>query len=309
MNEYFTTGKQYYQGSEIQVSASDDLFVAAPEEGLNDSFQLLYVEEGSIRLETGSVTKYLIPPIAICVNYRERFEAMEFQNAKGFSIMFKPEVVNHSLVSYKNEAAGTTAEDPAFKANRILINPFLLSSRSNPYYINLEKGLQDRLKELYRNMKNQLDVQPDPFWPCRSRSFFLEILMFVHNLYGIQNGDVAEMTVNESSDPLTRRIINEVQSRYGQSGLSRRGLARELKIGSGELNELVRQTMGSNFKDYLQEVRTTVVSVLARNTILNFREIWIRCGYRSAFAMTGAFRKRFGVTPESYRSAHPDPYG
>lgn len=303
---YETLGREIYRGAAFQIYTSDELFLVEPEaEGIDDTFQLMYIEEGTVLLQSAGGKKALIPPLALCINYRERFDALEMAGCRGFSIVFRPEVVNHSLHQWGQDSHPV---DRAFQANKVLINPFLKSNRGNPFFLSLDHRLQERIRSMYADLKTQLGDQPDQFWPCRSRSFFLEILMFLHNLHGIRQGSPGEMVL-PAGNPRIESLCAAAQVGYPRKQLSLRAVARELGIPAREASRSFQKLLGRSFAAYLAEVRITVAATLARNTILDFDAVRRRCGYPSGWALRWAFRKAFGKTPEAYRMAHPNPYG
>lgn len=303
---YETVGREIYRGAAFQIYTSDELFlIEAEAEGVEDTFQLMYIEQGTVLLHAAGGKKALIPPLALCINYRERFDALEMAGCRGFSIVFKPEVVNHSLNRWAQDAHPV---DRAFQANKVLINPFLKSNRGNPFFLSLDHRLQERIQSMYTDLKAQLADQPDQFWPCRSRSFFLEILMFLHNLYGIRQGSLGEMVL-PAGNPRIEALCAAAQVGYPRKELSLKVATRELGVPAREAAVSFRRLLGRSFEAYLAEVRITVAATLARNTILGFDAIRKRCGYPHAWALRRAFQKAFGQSPEAYRAAHPDPYG
>lgn len=299
-----TVGREIYKDAVFQIHTSDEPALVDPgSPGEGPLFQLLYIQEGSVVVETAGGSKLLMPPLALCVNYQEPFDSLTIQNARGFSIVFRPEVINHSLTRFD----APFAADPSWAANRMLVNPFLGSHRDNPFWIAVDHPMALRLEGMFRNLNGQLCGQPDWNWPCRSRSFFLEILMLVHTLYGLKNPEGSELVIPADNPVLTRACTAMVLN-YANPGLSPRTVARDCGLPVWQLWRLYRRHLGSSPGAYLAKVRTTVLANLLRNTILPVEALPERLGFRDRTAMERAFRRQAGLSCDSYRQAHPDPY-
>jgi len=87
----------------------------------------------------------------------------------------------------------------------------------------------------------------------------------------------------------------------------------ELVIESGfsahKLNELFNQHAGKTVAAYLNDLRLGCASDLLKDTSLTIAFIGRHVGYNHAGDFTRAFRKRFGLTPKSFRQYHIRQHG
>ena len=73
------------------------------------------------------------------------------------------------------------------------------------------------------------------------------------------------------------------------------------KTSPGHLARLFRQHRGMSYTDYLRELRIQKAADLLRRTKLPIRHIASRVGYNDPSRFTVHFRRRFDLTPRSFR--------
>ena len=78
-------------------------------------------------------------------------------------------------------------------------------------------------------------------------------------------------------------------------------LAEELHVTTDYLNRLFRKELGIPPKHYLIEQRMHLAFSLLNSTRLTIQEISLKCGYKTQFAFSREFRKKFGMTPSECR--------
>ena len=83
-------------------------------------------------------------------------------------------------------------------------------------------------------------------------------------------------------------------------------LAEELHVTTDYLNRLFRKEVGIPPKHYLIEQRMHLALSLLNSTRLTVQEISLKCGYKTQFAFSREFRKRFGMSPSECRKESKD---
>jgi len=78
-------------------------------------------------------------------------------------------------------------------------------------------------------------------------------------------------------------------------------IARELGIGARRLTALFQSDLGAGPLQAYRRIRLQSARRLAEKTGLGISEIALRCGYENASAMTRAYHKEFGETPQQTR--------
>jgi transcriptional regulator GlxA family with amidase domain len=104
------------------------------------------------------------------------------------------------------------------------------------------------------------------------------------------------------------RLVETLKSRLDDPP-SVSELAHESGFSAHRLNELFNQHGGKTVAAYLNDLRLGRASDLLKDTSLTIAFIGRHVGYNHAGDFTPAFRKRFGMTPKSFRQHHTRHYG
>jgi PAS domain S-box-containing protein len=96
-----------------------------------------------------------------------------------------------------------------------------------------------------------------------------------------------------------RRMVEAIESDYA-GALTLRGLAASIGRQPSYLGRLFRQDVGASVREYLTRVRLERAAALVRDGI-KIEAIALSVGYRSKKNFYQQFKRRYGVTPLSYR--------
>jgi len=118
---------------------------------------------------------------------------------------------------------------------------------------------------------------------------------------------LASMTEqSESSDKLPyeeqtkNRIMTYVQTSYSTATLSE--AANMLGLSAPYLSRWVCKSFGVSFKELIMRERFAIAAELLKNTKMPIGEIITHVGYENSSYFHKEFRKRFGMTPNGYRT-------
>jgi AraC-like DNA-binding protein len=300
MNPLQTIGREIYKNAVFEIYSTKDLFVL---DGSDSSmFQLMYIDEGSVIIASDQGEESVFASVVLCINYLEPVSTLTLSNVKGFSVFFRPEVINHGLagVDATAEASGH------FRTEQILIAPFLKGRRGNPFALRVNGSIRNRLLRMRENLDFQLVNQPDNNWPCRGRSFFLEILMLLQSMFNLE---VGEATTAIASVPEFYPAIREIHVRYPETDFIPATLARQNNMHPFVFSRRFKKSVGVTPSTYTSRLRCSVGANLLKNTMLAVPEIARRCGYPDERRFSSDFVRVEGVDPSGWRSRFPNPYG
>jgi len=293
-----TIGREIYKDAVFEIYFTRDMSLLDGSDP--EMYQLMYVDEGSVIVSESGGEKSLFAPVTLCINYARPISNVSLTGARGFSVFFRPQVINHGLLGMD---AGE--DSGGFRTERILIEPFLRGGMGNPFYLPVNGSIRNRMLRMADNLERQLTDQPDQNWPCRGRSFFLEMLMLLQSMFAFED-DSASSSLHGDNELYP--IIREIHARYPDPALSVGALAR-----AAGMNPLIaawrfRRSTGSGVRSYLEKLRCSVGANLLKNTLLGVGEIARRCGYRDESRFASEFERREGLSPIPWRAQFPDPY-
>ena len=112
--------------------------------------------------------------------------------------------------------------------------------------------------------------------------------------------DTVDDTENISyTDKTKKKIIKYVRTSYSTATLTEG--AQMLGLSPTYLSRWIRKHFGMSFKDLLLNERFSVACDLLRTTDTPIGEIIVHIGYENSSYFHKEFKKRFGMTPNSYR--------
>lgn len=107
----------------------------------------------------------------------------------------------------------------------------------------------------------------------------------------------------EITNLLILRAIEYIEKNYATK-LTLRDVAGALYISPNYLSELFKKTTGSNFTDYLLDLRMEKSRTYLADVTYKIKDVSTLVGFSDARYFSNTFRKKFGMTPLEYRNKH-----
>lgn len=298
---YTTIGKTIYAGFRLPLyHTAAETFRPAPESA--QRFKILLFESGGGVLGCGHRRQQVIAPSVLCLNEREQpMLDPAPSGAKAQAVYFHPRVIHEDFTM---ETVYAQSEKPHWQDQKWL-QPFVVRSDGCPELIHLGPGPAARLSGLFSALGSELESQPDSGWPCRSRSYFFEILFLIHRIFesgGFFRPDIPEIGPLTDADPETRTyaVIQYLHTHYPEK-ISLNELARIFYTNRTTLERQFREATGLPVMAYLTRIRIQLAALLLRDTELAIPAIAARLGFSGPSPFRRSFRKEMGFSPSEYR--------
>src|SRR5688572_21897401 len=110
-----------------------------------------------------------------------------------------------------------------------------------------------------------------------------------------------ESSVGQAADWRIKELLGWVEA--GNYGCTLKDLSFRLRISQRHLGRLFKRHTGITFHEYLRSSRLRKARSLLLDNGPSVKEIAARIGYRAASNFCNDFRRAFGVSPRSFRSA------
>ncbi len=266
-----------------------------PEAVPEEYFRLHLFERGSDDLELNGRFYSVLSPSLLCLSERDQAKFAS-DDARLHEIRFKPILINASfdlktLRGNEDELRETQGLDIYW------LYPFL---REHGLRL-IGPSTAGRLLELIESMARELEEQKGDFWPCRSRSFFYDILNIVAHIHAEPERIEARST--DESQGETRNIIAYLNANYHHK-ITMGDLTDFFSSNRTTLTEKFRESMGMTPMNYLTDIRIRMACLLLRDTTLPVQEIMERVGYEDTTHFGRTFRGRTNLTPSKYREEY-----
>lgn len=264
-----------------------------------DTCKMVLVSKGTLKLEVtnknGNENIVLGAPGAIFISPRDKIKLDEKLHFRAITVFFRPSVINDMFTyddmygeKYEGQWHTTVYQD------YLTVRNFFAKDGLVIKYCKLTNAALARLMELMAKMEHELTEPYDGYWPCRSRSFFIEMLFFLNFLY-------SENPITlERKDDFTNVVIEYLNSHINEK-IELEMLTKEFNVNRNLLNKMFVEQTGLTCLAYLLKLRLDVAKLMLTETELPISEIGARVGFLESNYFTKVFKKECQMTPSAYR--------
>ncbi len=272
-------------------------------------FRAVLVLSGSAYIVLDEKKFFIESPCVICLNGSESVNLLK---AEGFScriVYFKPNVINFQLTREIALLQGDKRGESPFRQDLFWLDPFVSRKREESI-LSLGPLSAEHAASMLDTLDKSLAAQADVFWPCRSRSFFLEFLFYIRNIgtghegtFGEGNGRepkvIAEAKNAELPDKI-EDILLYLHTNF-RSDIALSSLCDRFATNRTSLNGLFQKTTGRTVIQYLIALRIHFACLLLRDTTVPVKELVFRSGFNDSVHFARTFKKVTAMTPLQYR--------
>lgn len=268
-------------------------------EYINDpeNYKVIILEKGSLEIRSEGQTRVVKAPALIGLSQKDVLDYKILQSIKVCILFFKPTVIRDEFTYDRidsgefNEAWGTSIYQ-----DYILIRAVTYSTNVCDRAIEIPLNALKRLKELYSAAEKELHGQKDGFWPCRSRSYLMELLFYIVYTFVEASPD---NEVSPEQDDFSK--IAEYLNEHIDEPITVETVTKKFAINRNKLNDIFMKQASMTCHDYLLNLRLDLAKVMLTNTELPINEISSRVGYPDANYFAKLFKNVTGRTPSQYR--------
>ena len=270
---------------------------------INDdtTFKIIMVDSGSLTVINGDSQVVLLAPSIIALSYKEKPEFKCDDKLKTTTVFFKPSVVREEFDG-ESILAGKFADrnGETLYSDYLLVEAFYTVRDPLKRFIRLGPVSYRQASKLIQSMDYELRVQHDGFWPCRSRSIFMEFLY--HLVYTCADRD---LTVdNEKKSFSGNNNIEEIiryLNEHIDEPISLKDIQKQFGISRTRLNDIFVEETSLTCMNYFINMRLQLAKIILSETEVPIGEISARVGYADMNYFTRLFKKRVGITPTQFR--------
>ncbi len=291
-----TSGKKYYKDYELFLYlGSDDPFNAR--EGLNERYKIIFAEEGTGILNINGNGHLFMGPAVFCFNETDDYFLEYETGIKAWTIWFHPNIINKAF-DFDTVRKGALYLSGTELQDFYWLEAFTHAPEDFHGQLNVGPGAFKRIKALFDSIGRELEFQYDIHWPCRSRTYLMELLFLLKNLsalpeslvnvdLSITPGDIGEILMYIYSNYMKKITIEDLTGNF--------------HINRTTLNKLFNNATGMPVMNYLIRLRVYLASRMLRETILPVSEIINRVGFNDQAHFGRIFKKHLGYSPSEYR--------
>ena len=260
-----------------------------------DCFLLLIIHEGSAQFQIGDTVFDAIGPCFVCFDERENPKLVKKRGLKCDAIYFHPTFLNVNMTFERVHS--DYYEQLALDHDMFLLKPF---TDERKYVFSLFSEYIDTVDRLFSGLDNELIKQHDWYWSCRSRSFFIEMILILERVYGLIELDEPDAAVNRIKSPQLKSAVLFIEGHY-QDNIALVDITQAASINHSTLTQLFKSELAVTPVEYLWQYRITVAKKFLEFTNLSVKEISIRCGFKTVQHFSRKFEEYTNHTPTDFR--------
>ncbi len=294
---YETIGRLIYKGYHHPINYIQNVKLSnISDEGC---FCLYIIEQGSGYVGVEDNMLHFSSPALLCINEKERLTFHRCSDVRMNAIYFHPYILNpnfdYEFIRKCNNFNSVQLQDLYF------LKPFLqhVNNYSGLFFLEADNFI--KILKLGEQLRNELTLQGDDSWPCRSRSYFIELLILISRLYdSYQRSDnklLPEMSENIAG------VLDYLHNNY-QNRITLEQLASIFATNRTTLNNQFYKITKLTVIEYLIQLRISIAAALLRDTRLPVTEIMERVGFNSNSYFWRTFKKCYNITPIEYREKY-----
>ena len=258
-------------------------------------FLLLILQEGSIYVRVSGEMFEAVAPCFVCFDERETPKILSKSDVNCDSVYFHPQFLNTNLTFARVHS--DVYEQIAFTHDIFLLKPF--TDRAQ-YVFPIFEEAQERVFRLFAGMEEELREQRDWYWSCRTRSFFMEMILLLERSYGIIGQEQPEPSMVRIQDPRLKNAVIFIESHYPET-VTLQDIARAASLNHSSLTELFKAELKTTPVEYLWRHRIKVARRHMEFTNIPVKEVALRCGFKTVQHFGRKFEEYVGMMPTEFR--------
>ena len=271
-------------------------------EHINDDtrYKLIIVDKGRLKISSGDKTLDVEAPSIVMLSQKDKIKVKILKPLKLEILYFHPSAVREDFVFERIDKDGFKDRfGQLIYQDYLLIESFTSIKPFTDRVIPLGLYSVARMKNLFSSCESELAGQKDEFWPCRSRSYFMEILFFIN--YSLLNAFPEEEESREEQERKEFASICEYLNENIEEKITLEMITSRFHINRNKLNDLFMKNTSMTCLSYLEGLRMDLAKIFLVRTALPVSEVSARVGFTDPVYFTKVFKKIYGKTPTEFR--------
>lgn len=295
--KYFTIGINFYEGTKVPLVVRTGTYY---ENNIDDRFRLIFITKGSGMVETELGLSPFIAPTLCCINEKETISIQSTNVYELMELVFLPSFLN-PFYDYKSIRINAHEDIEGDPHEGAWLSAFTKRSSNYKGIINISSVISLRIENILFQINKELSDQRDWYWPCRTRSLLLELLLVIDRIYVEPLSDES-MIISRNNKNINDIVLYLLNHYHEKIHLSM--LTEKFNINRTSLNEYFKEATGHTVMEYLINLRIHLAMAMLKDTALSVSEIMYRVGFVNMSHFARTFKKITTNTPLEYRKIH-----
>lgn len=260
--------------------------------------KIIIIKSGSGIININEDNKVFTAQEIFCFNQNDRVYLSKIKDLEIIVIYFDPSIINEKF-NLDNIIYGLDFAETATLLDRDSLRPFI--SREGNYCGILSPGPVAfvRLLQLAESTLTYIHNETDRFRLCRIRSYFLELILLLSEMYYRRTNLNIEVDVIDYDNEIYDVILYLLSNYHNKITVN--DLTKKFNTNRNNLREKFIKVTGVPVITYLIKLRIKIASILLKDTSLNIAEIMEHVGFENISHFGRMFRKHTGLSPSKFR--------
>jgi AraC family L-rhamnose operon regulatory protein RhaS len=259
-------------------------------------FLLSIIYEGTVRFQVGDSSFEAAGPCFVCFDESASPKVIRSLGLKCDSVYFKPTFLNINM-TFSRVHSGNY-EELALIHDMFLLKPFTDKSR---YAFPIFNENAENLRRLFSMLENSLKEQPDWYWSCRSRSYFIEMMLLLERAYGLIGQTDSVGCANKILNPHLKNAVTYIENNY-RDVITLKDVVKAASLNHSTLTQLFKNELAMTPIEYVWYYRLVVAKKFLEFTDLPIKDIALRCGFKTTQHFSRKFEESLGCNPSTFRT-------
>jgi AraC family L-rhamnose operon regulatory protein RhaS len=278
-----TIGRENHPGREVQIFCARNI-TSLEHKRLKDRFRIVYVREGFCIFTNSGSSQFVTSPSILYLNSHD---TVTLHDASGFKLdmMFFDPTCFERYIPFENFQSW---KDSLSEEDHFFFRPFFERTETYIGACAINHLLGNRILQLIALADAELTEQNTHFWPCRSRSYFIELLLVTNSIYN-EDSTNEKVYFGEMNDEV-REVLSWLHTHYPEK-ITMDIVTKQFHTNKTTLNQKFKSAMDTTVMAYVSRLRMQIACSLLRKTYLTINEIMERTGYKDDAHFLRTFRK------------------
>ena len=296
--EHITVGRNYNKGKIAFVECMKDSSLDSISIK-NQCFLLIILTKGRLELEVGGEKIIAIAPSFVCFDESENPVLISKSKAHYTCVYFHPKYLNINMTFelLRSRKYG----DIASTHDLFLLKPFI----NKAYVIPITQTQVEKIERAAEYMAEELREQRDWYWSCRSRSYFMEIIIALERMYGLIGYGMSYRKSDNTpilKNPKLRDAVLYIEGHYCEA-ITLPDISASAGINQTTLTALMKEELGCTATQYLMKYRITVSKKQLAFTSVPIKDLANMVGFKTVQHFSRVFKEVTGTTPAEFRGS------
>jgi AraC family L-rhamnose operon regulatory protein RhaS len=263
---------------------------------INERYKLILINRGKFIASINNKNFLIKEQSIIFLNEKDIMVINEAENIDYYIIYFHPGIIN-ARFNFTNVYNPDKSFNETDGLDLYVLGPFVSNAGLN--FFHLSQLVYKKIEKYFLSIYDMLNFQKDKFWPCKSRSYMIELLFILRSLFN-EKDSYKNFEIDDVNDDISKVIIY-IHLNYDKK-ITIEGLAKVFYTNRTTVSNKFKEKTGLSIIEYINKLRIDIACQMLRDTNCIIEDIAERTGFSDISNFGRTFKKYTGLNPTKYKN-------